>query len=327
MRTYLSLGDFIDIIYKIQIKGWDFFLRKFQLSTLARAEATWNIDTLPPTNWWVIPAIQKRWNEKISGDENTPYSAYIAQKYPAAPYSLSLLVPACGTGSHEQRLAAFKHYKEILGFDISKACIEEATEKAAKNTDLETQFSYCMADAHTFELAENYYDVVLFHSSIHHIDKLDIFVEKIHKSLKKNGLLILHDFVGANRLNWTKEQLAAANQALQLIPKHLRKKWKTETVKNRVYCSGWWRMYLSDPSEAVESEHILPAIRKRFEILEEKKLGGDIIHLVLKDIAHHFIEGNAESQAILSQLFIFEDTYLQQKSQSDFMFGVYKKAF
>lgn len=326
MRTYLSLGDFIDVIYKIQIKGWDFFLRKFRFSAIARAEATWNVETLPPTNWWVIPAIQKRWNEKISGDENISYSEYLAQKYPAAPYSLSLLVPACGTGSHEQRLTASNYYKEVFGFDISKACIEEAQEKAAKNAQSETTFRYVIADAHTLELAENSYDVVLFHSSIHHIDKLDIFVEKIYKSLKKNGLLILHDFVGANRLNWTKEQLAAANTALQLIPKHLRKKWKTQTLKTHIYCPGWWRMYLSDPSEAVESENILPSIRKRFEILTEKKLGGDIIHLVLKDISHHFMIENAENQNVLKQLFDFEDAYLSQKTQSDFMFGVYKKA-
>jgi SAM-dependent methyltransferase len=326
MRTYLSLGDFIDLAYKIQIKGWDFFLRKFRFSAIARAEATWNIETLPPTNWWVIPAIQKRWNEKISGDAKVTYAEYVANSYPAPPYSLSLLVPACGTGSHEQRLTAFKHYKEVLGFDISKACIEEAQAKVLENPQIETTFRYCIADAHTLKLAENYYDVVLFHSSIHHIDKLDIFVQKIHKSLKKNGLLILHDFVGANRLNWKKEQLVAANAALQLIPKHLRKKWKTQTIKNHIYCPGWWRMYLSDPSEAVESENILPAIRKHFEILEEKKLGGDIIHLVLKDIAHHFITENPENKIILQQLFDFEDTYLAQKSQSDFMFGVYKKA-
>ncbi|MCH7535984.1 MAG: hypothetical protein IH948_09660 [Bacteroidetes bacterium] len=60
-------------------------------------------------------------------------------------------------------------------------------------------------------------------------------------------------------------------------------------------------MYLSDPSEAVNSENILPEIRRRFKIIEEKPYGGNILHLVLKDISHNFTEDNIEGSNILKE--------------------------
>ena len=81
MKTYISIGDFVDIIYKIQVKGWSFFQKKLQFSAAARAVGTWDIETIPPTNWWIIPEIRKKWNKNISGDENTPYYEYISKHF------------------------------------------------------------------------------------------------------------------------------------------------------------------------------------------------------------------------------------------------------
>ncbi|MEO7776777.1 MAG: hypothetical protein ABIY63_04555 [Fibrobacteria bacterium] len=37
------------------------------------------------------------------------------------------------------------------------------------------------------------------------------------------------------------------------------------------------KMYLSDPSEGIRSGEILPAIHRKFELLEEKKVGGELL--------------------------------------------------
>ena len=47
-------------------------------------------------------------------------------------------------------------------------------------------------------------------------------------------------------------------------------------------------MRLKDPSEAVESDAIIPTIHNLFDVVEERKLGGTLVNLVLDDIAHHF---------------------------------------
>ncbi len=323
MKTYISIGDFVDIIYKIQVKGWIFFQKKLQFSASARAISTWDIETLPPTNWWIIPAIRRKWNENITGDANMSYDKYITTHYLKDKKDLKMLVPACGTGSHERKFIANEKIAFVEGFDISPICIKEAQKEAEKYPSV--LFQYQIADAHSLTFEDNKYDIILFHSSLHHIDKMDSFIQKIEKSLKPDGILILHDFVGAKRLYWTNEQLKASNQLLQQIPIPFRTKWKTNTLKKHIYRPGWWRMYISDPSEAVESDSIIPTLHKYFNVIEEKKIGGDLLHLVLKDISHHYVSDLAETNQILSDLFEKERGYLRNKTQSDFMFGVYQK--
>lgn len=323
MKTYISIGDFIDLIYKIQVKGWNFFQKKLQFSATARAIGTWNIEILPPTNWWIIPAIRREWNKNISGDENIPYYDYIASLFLKGKENLTMLVPACGTGSHERRFLSTGKITHIDGFDISPTCISEAQKESLNYPNI--SFNYQIADAHNLSFEENKYDIILFHSSLHHIDKLEIFLFRIAKALKPDGILVLHDYVGPSRLHWTKPQLKAANQALAIIPYSFRKKWKTNTIKKHIFRPSWWRMILSDPSEAVESDKILPNIHQYFHTLIEKKIGGDLLHLILKDISHHFLSDSTETLSLLNQLFQIEADYLKDKPQSDFTFGIYKK--
>ena len=84
-------------------------------------------------------------------------------------------------------------------------------------------------------------------------------------------------------------------------------------------------MLISDPSEAVESESIIPVIHSWFEVLEEKRIGGDLLMMVLKDIAHHFISEDTEAKPVLERLFEEEDKYLMHAATPNFIFGVYRK--
>ena len=82
-------------------------------------------------------------------------------------------------------------------------------------------------------------------------------------------------------------------------------------------------MILSDPSECVDSESILPVIHEHFEIIMEKSYGGNILMSVLKDLSHHFTEMNDSKYKNLNEIFEFEDNYLI-KNKSDFLFGIYR---
>ena len=72
------------------------------------------------------------------------------------------------------------------------------------------------------------------------------------------------------------------------------------------------------------SEHILPAIHRHFEVVEEKGYGGNLLMPVLKDISQHFVQPDEGQQKILNRLFAYEDAYLKN-NPSDFVFGIYKK--
>mgnify|MGYP007020160955 FL=1 len=99
--------------------------------------------------------------------------------------------------------------------------------------------------------------------------------------------------------------------------------FKSNLKKKKYYGSGLIRMILSDPSECVDSESILPVIHEHFEILMEKSYGGSILMSALKDLSHHFIEMNDSKYQNLNQIFEFEDTYLIENT-SDFLFGIYQ---
>ena len=121
-------------------------------------------------------------------------------------------------------------------------------------------------------------------------------------SLSPGGLLYIDEYVGPCRLQYTRKQLAFANAALQLIPEAFRVDYSGRWRKDEVVTPGPLMMYLSDPSEAVESERILPELRKRFDFLVERTPGGTIFPIVIQDIACNFIEDQAASDVLCQVL-------------------------
>ena len=80
---------------------------------------------------------------------------------------------------------------------------------------------------------------------------------------------------------------------------------------------------LSDPSEAVRSEDILPVVRQFFEITEKRDWGGNLVQFLLADIAGNFVSGGEEGSALLQMLLNIEDTLIScGELRSDFAYIV-----
>ena len=132
----------------------------------------------------------------------------------------------------------------------------------------------------------------------------------------------LGDSIGG--MQFPKHQIDAINNAIQSIPEVYRQRFRTSITKSKVSGPGSLRMIIADPSECVESESILPILRNKMNVLEERPYGGNVLMYALKDISHHFIKMDPNKEAVLKNLFALEDAYLNQHP-SDFVFGVYKK--
>jgi hypothetical protein len=79
-------------------------------------------------------------------------------------------------------------------------------------------------------------------------------------------------------------------------------------------------MVAADPSEAVRSADILTALNLFFEVIEQRDIGGTLLHLALGDIAQNFDATEAEDRRYLEQLFELEDRMLAERSiNSDFV--------
>lgn len=324
-KTYLSIGDFIDLYYKVKQRGYSELLSKFHLSNSARTVSKWNTVT-SSSDFWIIPEIRSRWNEKCTGDPKLEYEDSVVSKYFLNINGLKMLSVGCGTGAREQKFAKYPNFDLIEGIDMAEKQIDEARIHAS---DLKlNNLKYIVGEFTKHSFKNCTYDVILFNSSLHHFNDIqNILKTNVLPLLKDGGYLLIFEYVGPKRLQWTKQQLEFANKLLEDLPLKYKMRFNSKSIKSRIYRPGLLRMFLVDPSEAIDSNSIIPSIHKHFKIIEERKIGWDISHLLFKDIAHNFLNNDKETQILLSYLLDKEDEYLSITDSSDAVFGVYQKTY
>jgi len=230
----------------------------------------------------------------------------------------------CGTGGRERKFASHPEFSLIRGIDIAGKLVEEAKYLAKEAGHKKIQ--YRKTDFRHYYPDNESYDLILFNSSLHHFKDINSLTEqKIIPLLKEDGLLVIFEYTGPDRLQWTRTQLDFANKMLRRLPPRYRLRNIGKSLKKQVYRPGLLRMILSDPSEAVDSTSIIPALHKHFKMIEEKKVGGNILHLLFKGIAHNFLDNSIETEALLKYLFRKEDEFLNVDNTSDLTFGIYQK--
>jgi ubiquinone/menaquinone biosynthesis C-methylase UbiE len=251
------------------------------------------------------------------------YIEYLTQNFLKDKSELRLLSLGSGISNNEIELAKHtKIFKEVVCLDIADNLLEIAAKKAAKNNLKNIKFITKNID--DFEFKKNDFDIIFFKSSLHHFDKVEALLSgRIKNAIKPNGFLIINEFVGATRHQFSKKQINAINETISIIPKKFRKRFKSNFHKNKYRGVGVLRMIMADPSECVDSESIMPSIKKHYKTLDEKPYGGNLLMSALRDISHNFFEVNEEKEKVLKELFLFEDNYLKNNS-SDFIFGIYQ---
>ncbi len=174
--------------------------------------------------------------------------------------NLKLISLGSGSSHHEIELAKYSNFEEIICIDIAKNRLLEAESKAKKL--MLTNIKFVCMDFNNYNIPKEYFDIVFFHSSLHHFDNMNDFVANtIKNSLKSNGLLVINEYVGATRLQFTK-----INEALNIIPKEYRTRFKSNLFKKKFHGSGIIWMILADPSECIDSAKIL---EKLFSLEDE----------------------------------------------------------
>ncbi len=322
LQTYLSVGDFTDLVYKLRQKGWRAIASLLHVSGNDRTSSKWNRD-FDSADFWSLPEARMRWNEDCTGHPLQEYEDYVMNKYLKVAHDLTLFSIGCGSGARERKFGMYEQFKRIDGIDIAGGQIEEAREEAI-HLGLD-KLHYVAADFTKYIPDHAPYDVILFNSSLHHFRDINGFLkDHVLPILKRDGLLIVFEYTGPNRLQWTDEQLAFANDVLRSLPVKYRTRFQSNSIKRKIYRPGIWRVKLIDPSEAADSANLLTSLHRHFEIVEEKKVRFNIAHLVLKDLAHHFIEMDDEARQWLAFIFSKEDEYCLRTGHRDMVFGIYR---
>jgi ubiquinone/menaquinone biosynthesis C-methylase UbiE len=318
---YISIGDFLDVYYKISEKSVPYFLRKFKILPKSRIASKWD-GFQSTSDFWLIPEIQQSWNKKISGDSEMIYEDYVFNKYLSDKVNVKMLSVGCGEGLHERNFAKYNCFSQIDAIDFSSQSVANAKSLAIENN---LDINYQTGDFKKMNFKKNSYDLILFSSSLHHFENVEDTLENYVKPLlSENGILVVFEYSGPNRLQWTKRQLDKANQLLAELPKKYKTLINNSSIKRKVYRPGLIRMLLVDPSEAVDSEAIVPSLKK-FKILEQTNLGWNILHILLKGISHNFLNDEIETKKRIEKLIEEEDLFVEKESHSDAIFGVYQK--
>lgn len=320
--SIITFGDFLDVYHKLRENGMKYLFAKLKLTHKGRVTSKWD-SYVSSSDFWIIPEIGQDWNESISGDKDVEYEDYVAQKFLSGKSGLKILSIGCGEGVHERKFAKHSFVSKIVGVDISEGSIATAR-RLAKEENLDIE--YIASDFFKVDFEKASFDVVLFNSSLHHFPNIPDFIKnEIKPLLKGDGLLVVFEYCGPNRLQWKDSQLKEANRLLKELPKKYKTLYDGKTLKKRVYRPGLIRMFLVDPSEAPDSANLVKGIHDNFSILEEKRLGWNILMLLLKGIAHNFINDKPETKELLARLITDEKKYLRETGENDAIFGVYQK--
>ena len=319
----ITRGDWVDV-RELGTVVWQRLWRQITDRRDSRVARAWAHVEAPPKNWWNIPAVRRRWNLKITRNEEKSPVAWVTERWLTGE-GYRALSPGCGTGHREIEWAKSGKFSRIDAFDLSEHRIEYARQQAGE-AGVNRVLRFFTANVNQVEFPPGSYDVIIVEDALHHFAPMETVVKRLHSWLKPGGLLVVNEFVGPNRFQWTREQLELATAMLRLLPEHFRRYYRSGNVKQRVYRPGLLRMVLQDPSEAVQSAAILPTIDRYFTVETFRPYGGTLLALVLNGIAHHFIEDTPEVRHWLELLFFVEDYFLEQAGlPSDYVFLVARK--
>ncbi len=172
--------------------------------------------------WTELPAVLRRLNAKVSGDPNTDWVTYTLNTYLAGRLPLErCLSLGCGKGGLERHLASLGAFTACDAYDVAPGAIDTACQLAAAQGY--QHIRYAVADINRLELPERSYNVVWVSGAMHHFARLERICAQIQRSLKSQGLLILNEYVGLSRFQFSVRQREIMQAALILLPLRYRR--------------------------------------------------------------------------------------------------------
>jgi 2-polyprenyl-3-methyl-5-hydroxy-6-metoxy-1,4-benzoquinol methylase len=317
----ISPYDILEVIQEVLGRGPGWLFRRLKVSRTGRVSAAWG----EKKEMRVWPEqLTRHTFKKISGSPDISPPFYFANRYLSNRDSVAAMSIGCGEGTHELEWAGTGMITRLDGFDLSEHRIHLAKKRAVE-ASLESILNFEVKNILDIDDVKNNYDLVIAIASLHHFTPLEQIIQKIADLLEPGGLLYVNEYVGPRKWQWTENQLAAANRILERIPKKYRRKTNGFFLR-RAWKPGLLRMFLSDPSEAVESDMIIPLLDTYFERVEFIPLGGSLTQLVFGKIAHNFQSADEEAREIIEMVLAEEERLISEKQiSSDFLCAVYRK--
>jgi len=278
-----------------------------------KVDRIWSADSVRDAQvlghyWLAHPMVRDRVNCLASGRPDQDVYGHLMELLAARGWRTPInhaLSLGCGFGALERDLVGRGLVTKMQGFDLAEGAIAEARRLAAE-AGLSDRIQYHVADLEAADFSPGSADIVFAHSSVHHVERLEELFAAVKRALRPGGVFHLYEFIGETRFQWTDAQLRLGNTLLDSLPERLRR-LPSGTPKSRLTRPTIEQMIAADPTEAVRSAEILPLVRNHFTVIEERSLGGGLLHNVLGEIAQNFRPENRTDRAVLERFFAAED--------------------
>jgi len=229
----------------------------------------------------------------------------------------------CGSGHLERSLISINcSFSNIVGYEINPTLVRFANDEI-KRLGV-TTVSYIESDLNNISITEPY-DLIIFFHSLHHVENLEHCLDEVYGSLTKDGLVLVVDFVGPDRFQWTDKQIGYAQDLLNLLPDYLKKDCSrnAEIIKKEIIRPSIKSVVSGDPSEAIRSSDIMDLLYAKYKVIEHKPMGGTILNLLFSAIAGNFDERDDLMRSLILSFQKYEETLMHiSEIPSDFVFMV-----
>lgn len=243
--------------------------------------------------------VQMHLNERATGHPARNWLTSWAHRY-FRGNRLRVLVLGCGEGWLERGIAEWPFVADIDAVDFAADAVQRArTQTEAMGI---SKIWYDVVDLNHADLGAAKYDVVVAHAVIHHVENLEHAAQAIERALKPDGFLVLNEYVGPSRFQYSDDVDRAINALLHVLPPRLRRSTLHGDLYDRRARPTVDQMIASDPSESVRSSELLARFGKRFDFMERRNIGGTILQHLLYDIVANFQFEDVRDRSILELL-------------------------
>ena len=218
--------------------------------------------------WMNHPAVRERINRRVTGDPFLWPIQWLPSVVPGrTPFRRAVSV-GCGLGNFERSLVVHGIVRTVVGIDLGLEVLGEARRRAAE-AGMSDRILYAAAEARSFFAAARGLDAVFFHESLHHFDRVSELLGLVRGALVDRGIVYLDEYVGPSRDEWTWRDQVQWNLVYRRLPARVR---RTHIIRKPVTDL--------DPTEAIASSTILPAVAEHFGVVSRRGYGGNLLSTI-----------------------------------------------
>lgn len=261
--------------------------------------------------WWRCEHLKLRINERICG---RPVPGTIGGLMELVKDRFGDRLPlghgvsvGGSNGRKEMLLLEAGIVERVTVFELAEAFVEEGRREAAER-GLADRLEFVLGDAFA-EPATPRFDLVHWNNALHHMPDTPAAVRWSRDVLRPGGLFLMDDYVGPDRHQWTDTMLAVAAGVRRTLPQRYLRDPHNEGALLPVDLARPMAAMMEriDPSEAADSERILPAVAEVFPGAHVQATGGVVYHLALNDVLANFDESGDNDRLLLDMLMLVDD--------------------